>query len=224
MRVLLIEDDPGLRAIVAKILEEAAYQVDVAETGDDGLYFAESAVYDVLIVDIMLPGLNGIELVKQLRLQQIFVPVLFLTARGDVDDRVVGLNAGADDYLAKPFATEELLARLRALLRRNRDVGADMTVRSGYLVLNPAAKEAVYEDTPLVLTDKEFDLLEYLLLHQGEILTRERISYRLWGHDAETSESTVDLYIHYVRKKLKPFDLDKRIRTIRNVGYIWSES
>lgn len=223
MRILLVEDDHGLCDALAQILREESFQVDVAHDGDEGLYLAETAVYDALVVDVMLPGLLGYDLVRALRDKRLHVPVLFLTALGDVDHRVQGLNAGGDDYLPKPFATEEFLARLRALLRRNRELGTDMTLRAGPLTLDPLARRAAFGDEPVKLSDKEFDLLEYLLSHRGQILTRERIFNRVWGIDSEVMDTTVDLYIHYLRKKLHPFGFDAAIRTVRNVGYMWSD-
>ncbi|SIS66412.1 response regulator transcription factor [Alicyclobacillus vulcanalis] len=223
MRILLIEDDHGLCEALAGILREESFQVDVATDGEEGLYLAETAVYDALVVDVMLPGLSGYDLVRTLREKRVLSPVLFLTALGDVDHRVQGLNAGGDDYLPKPFATEEFLARLRALLRRNRELGTDMTLRSGPLVLDPLARRASFADEPLKLSEKEFDLLEYLLSHRGQILLREQIFNRVWGIDSDVMDTTVDLYVHYLRKKLHPHGYDTAIRTVRNVGYMWSD-
>lgn len=223
MRILLVEDDHALREVIATVLREEAFQVDEAANGEDGLYFAETGVYDVLIVDIMLPELDGISLIKQLRTKVIDVPAIFLTAKGSVESKVAGLNAGADDYLAKPFAMEELLARVRALVRRKRGVDVGMTLKYGPVVLQTAEHQVFVEDEPLNLTAKEYELLEYFILHKEEILTRDRIFNRVWGIETETSSSVVDLYVHYLRKKLAPYGLDEHIRTIRSVGYTFRE-
>lgn len=221
--MLLIEDDHALRETVSDVLRDASYEVDEATNGDEGLYLAETGVYDVLVVDIMLPELDGISVIKQLRDHSVYAPAIFVTAKDSVESRVKGLNAGADDYLVKPFAIEELLARIRALLRRNRGIDTEMTIKYGDLVLSPTTKQANIAGSPVHLTAKEYQLLEYFVLHKGEILTREKISNRVWGVDTETIESAVDLYVHYLRRKLSDYGLDKHIRTIRNVGYMLRE-
>ncbi|WP_067622553.1 response regulator transcription factor [Alicyclobacillus acidiphilus] len=223
MRILLIEDDDTLRTAMADVLREAAYEVDEVANGDEGLYLAETDVYDAFVIDIMMPELDGIELMKRLRDQAIYAPAIFVTAKDSVESRVDGLNAGADDYLVKPFAIEELLARIRALLRRNRDIDTDMTLHYQDLVLVPETKQATVDGQPLHVTETEFRLLEYFVLNKGQILTRERISSRVWGIDTETVESAVDLYVHYLRKKLHPYGLDQHIQTVRNVGYMLKE-
>ncbi|WAH44729.1 response regulator transcription factor [Alicyclobacillus fastidiosus] len=223
MRILVVEDDDALREVISKILEEESFQVDKAADGEEGLYFAETGVYDALIIDIMLPELDGISLIKQIRKRMIQVPAIFVTAKDSVDSRVAGLNAGADDYLVKPFAIEELLARVRALVRRNRGIDTEMTLKYGPLVLQPVKRQASVDNEQLTLTAREYDLLEYFVLHKGQILTREQIFNRVWGIHTETIESVIDLYVHYLRKKLSPSGLDKHIRTIRSVGYMLRE-
>ncbi|MFD1675333.1 response regulator transcription factor [Alicyclobacillus fodiniaquatilis] len=219
MRVLLIEDDVPLRDAIVKILAEASYVVDEVGNGEEALIAAETGVYDVLIVDIMLPGLDGIQIAKSLRGQHMDVPILFLTAKDSVESRVIGLNAGGDDYLVKPFAIEELLARVRALLRRKRQVSQEMVLTYGPIRLQTASHDSFIDDCPLDLTENEYRLLEYLVLNKGRILTREQILNRVWGIDAEANAAVVDLYIHYLRKKLLASGIDKHIRTVRGVGY-----
>ncbi|MFB5191975.1 response regulator transcription factor [Alicyclobacillus fastidiosus] len=221
MRILIVEDDAGLREVMSRVLSEESYQVDEAADGEEGLYFAQTGVYDALVIDIMLPELDGISLIRQIREKMMDVPAIFVTAKDSVDARVEGLNAGADDYLVKPFALEELLARVRALFRRNRGIDTEMTLRYGPLVL--ANHEAIVEGQHVNLSAREYALLEYLVLHKGQILTREQIFNRVWGIDTEAVGSVVDLYVHYLRKKLSAFGLDRHIRTIRSVGYTLRE-
>lgn len=220
MRILIIEDDvPLLHAISAIFLDES-YQVDQATTGDEGLLMAESGIYDLLVLDIMLPLLDGFSIIKQLRTKGISTPILILTAKDSIEDRVKGLDYGADDYLIKPFATDELLARSRALLRRAGKIGFVGEVAYGPITISPNEHEALVQGKALKLTSKEFDLLLYLVQNKEQILTREQIFERIWGIHSETGESIVDLYIHYLRKKLSEAGYGNLIRTIRGVGYM----
>ncbi|SEM93146.1 response regulator transcription factor [Lihuaxuella thermophila] len=222
MKVLLIEDDQPLLESIQRILQEE-FQVDTASAGDEGLFLAEQNIYDLIILDIMLPVMSGLEVLRQIRRQNIDVPVLMLTAKDSVEDKVRGLDEGADDYLVKPFAVPELLARVRALLRRKGALGREGTLTYGPISLNPKQQTAVIQGSPLELTAKEFALLEYLVQNAGHILTREQLFDRVWGFDCDTTLSVVELYIHYLRKKLSPFHLQKIIRTVRGVGYMLKE-
>jgi two-component system response regulator CiaR len=224
MRVLIVEDDASLLNAIADVFEEEGYQTDRADTGYDGLLYAEQDIYDLLILDIMLPGKSGLEIIKALRKKGIAVPILLLTARDAVEDRVKGLDAGADDYLTKPFAFQELLARARALLRRRSGAGADGEITCGPLSIRAKEHDAFVDGTPLKLTAKEFKLLEFLLLNRGQILTKEQIFDRVWGFDVDTNIGVVDVYLHYVRKKLALHKCDHLIHTIRGVGYMLKES
>jgi Response regulators consisting of a CheY-like receiver domain and a winged-helix DNA-binding domain len=223
MRILVVEDDAPLREAVVAVLKEDDYAVDEAATGDEGLYRSRQGVYDLLILDVMLPGMNGLEIVRQLRAEGNPLPIMLLTARDSVADKVAGLESGADDYLVKPFAVPELLARVKALLRRGGPVSTDGELRYGGIAANPRAKDAFVAGAALHLTVKEYELLEFLLLNREQILTREQIFGRVWGYESDTTHGIVDLYIHYLRKKLTPFGCDALIQTIRGAGFMLKE-
>lgn len=224
MKILVVEDDPMIREAVVTILTEDGYIVDEAQNGDEGLYYAEQEIYDLLILDIMLPGKNGLDVIRQVRNKGIEVPIVILTARDSLADRVAGLDCGADDYIVKPFALPELLARVRALLRRHGRMGKEQEINYGNLSVNLKLKEGFIDSTSLQLTIKEYELLEFLLLNKEQILTREQIFERIWGLSSETTLGIVDLYIHYVRKKLAPYDRDSWIRTVRGAGFMLKET
>ncbi|KYZ75366.1 two-component system response regulator [Anaerosporomusa subterranea] len=223
MRILVVEDDSMLREAVVALLQDEAFLVDEASAGDDGLFMAEQGIYDLLILDIMLPGMSGFEVVKAVREQGIATPILILTARDSVQDRVRGLNIGADDYLVKPFALPEFLARVKALLRRGNSGGKETGLAFADIVLDSKAKEGFVNGQPLQLTAKEYELLEFLLLNHDQILTREQIYDRIWGFASETTIGNVDLYVHYLRKKLTPHCKDALLRTVRGAGFILRE-
>jgi len=223
MHVLLVEDDRPLREAVRAVLLEEGYQVDEADNGDDGLHLAEQGIYDLLLLDLMLPGRSGLALTRDLRRAGVTTPILLLTARDAVDDRVAGLDAGADDYLGKPFATQELLARTRALLRRNGKMSPEGDIVYGRITLRPRAHDAYVDGQPLKLTAKECKLLEFLLLNREQILTREQIFDRIWGVDVDTGASVVDVYMHYLRKKLAVHQCEGLLQTVRGVGYMLKE-
>lgn len=220
MRILVVEDDSGLREALAAILRESQYSVDEAENGEEGLYLASQDIYDLLILDIMLPELSGLEIVKTLRRQGNPVPVLLLTARDSVEDRVRGFDHGADDYLIKPFATPELLARVKALIRRKGNFAHENDLHWGMLRLDSKLREAFCRDKALGLTAKEYELLEFLMLNRGQLLSKEQILDRIWGFESDTSLGIVDVYMHYLRKKLAPQQLDNLIQTVRGAGFI----
>ncbi|MDB5084840.1 MAG: DNA-binding response regulator [Bacilli bacterium] len=223
MRLLAVEDDAPLLDVIVKVLEDESYKVDRADTGTDGLFMAEQGIYDLLILDIMLPGVNGISIVKQLRAKSILTPILLLTARDTVEDRVKGLDAGADDYLIKPFAVAELLARTRALLRRQGKAGVEGEMAYGPIYLRSQTHEGYINDEPLNLTIKEYELLEFFLRNREQILTRDQIFDRIWGFGSEAISTVVDVYVHYLRKKLAAQGCDQYIRTVRGVGYMLKE-
>ncbi|HEY7033881.1 MAG TPA: response regulator transcription factor [Thermomicrobiales bacterium] len=221
MRVLVIEDETRLARIIQRLLKQERFDVDLAEHGETGLDRALTGAYDALIVDRMLPGPDGLEIVRALRAEGIGTPVLMLTARSELPARVEGLDAGADDYLGKPFAFEELLARLRALLRRTeRPLLADeMTV--GDVTLNVATHVVRRAGREVVLTPKEYTLLETLLRNRGRVMSRDQLLERVWGYDADPRGNIVDLYVFYLRRKLDPEGRDRvpLIRTVRGAGY-----
>lgn len=218
MLILAVEDEHALLQAIAGVLTDEGYQVDTAERGDDGLLLAQRGIYDLLVLDIMMPGMDGLTLVKTLRAKGIMTPVLFLTAKDSVQAKVEGLDAGADDYLVKPFATEELTARARALLRRHGKTGAEGEMAYGPIALKINEYDGFVDDEPMKLTTKEFELLKYFLQNREQILTRQQIFDRVWGIDSDANYGVVDLYVHYLRKKLGQYE--GFIRTIRNVGYI----
>lgn len=219
MKVLLVDDEVRLVEALSHTLKKNGYVVDSALDGNTGLEMASSGVYDIIILDRMLPERDGMSILKELRAQLVATPVIFLTARDSAEDRVDGLDAGADDYLVKPFSTEELLARLRALSRRQSKELTENMITVGNLTLNPMRCEVTVDDEAIRLTVKESLLLELLMRNAGQVITKERILYKVWSYSSDIELSNVDLYIHYLRKKLPGHN----IRTIRGVGYCLQE-
>ena len=219
MRVLVVEDEDKMRAVLQRGLRAAGYAVDGVADGEEGLARALKGGYDALVVDIVLPGIDGFDLCRALRRAEIWTPVLLLTALGDVEDRITGLDAGADDYVTKPFAFEELLSRLRALIRRGRPPRPTALTR-GELTLDPATRMVTWAGTPIELTSREFALLEYLMHHAGEVVQRSTIRRHVWGANSdERSSNTIDAYVKNLRDKIdRRFDAEV-IETIRGVGY-----
>lgn len=219
MRILVIEDDTALNRIIVKRLMEEGHSVDTCVDGRDGLDYAEAAEYDCIVLDWMLPRLDGLSLLRKLRGEGNHANVLLLTAKDAIEDRVAGLDAGADDYLVKPFAFDELLARVRALLRRQSET-RDPILKLDDLIMDTAAKKVERGGRKLNLTSKEYALLEYLLRHQGQTLTRSQISDHVWNFDFDYDSNIVDVYIRYLRNKVdKPFP-NKLIHTVRGFGYV----
>lgn len=218
MRILLIEDDKHIVGFLKRGLEEEGYVVEVAYDGEEGLDLAEDGEFDLIILDILLPRVDGFTVCQRLRASGNTTPILMLTAKDSVEDRVQGLDLGADDYLVKPFAFEELLARIRALTRRHRNAeGAVLKV--GDLTINLLTREVRRGDRVIELTAREFELLKFLAHHPGRVFTRAQLLERVWGYDFEYSSNVVDVYIRYLREKIdKPFDR-KLIHTVRGVGY-----
>ncbi len=218
MRVLVVEDEPGIANFVRQGLNEAGYAVDVAWDGQEGLAFALAADYDVLVLDIMLPRLDGLDLLRELRTQGNQTPTLMLTARDTVDDRVAGLDAGADDYLVKPFAFAELLARLRALLRRP-PLQTDPILEIGDLALDTTTRQVRRDGRLIDLSPREFAVLEYLMRHPNQVLTRTQIGEHVWNFDFYNESNVVDVYIGYLRRKIDRGSDLPLIHTVRGVGY-----
>src|SRR5215470_705545 len=220
MHILVMEDEQRLAFLLRRVLLEERHTVDLAHDGHTGLDLALSDTYDVVILDVMLPGIDGLEICRQMRAEHIMSPVLMLTARGAVEDRVVGLNVGADDYLVKPFAIEELLARINALLRRrDRRFDEAPQLSVGDLTLDLVRHEARRAGRVIELTAKEFALLEYLKRHPGRVLTRTQIVDAVWRYDLDALSNVVDIYIHYLREKIDHGFSHALIKTVRGVGY-----
>ena len=220
MHILVVEDEKRLAFLLRRVLLEERHTVDLAHDGHTGLDLAESGTYDCVILDVMLPGIDGIEICRQMRADEVMSPVLMLTARGAVEDRVAGLNVGADDYLTKPFAMEELLARVNALLRRrDRSFEATPQLTVGDLTLDLVRHEARRAGRVIELTAKEFALLEYLMRHPGQALTRTQIIDAVWRYDLDALSNVVDIYIHYLRDKIDCGREKALIKTVRGMGY-----
>ena len=220
MRILVVEDEHKIANSIKKGLEQESYAVDLAFTGTDGYDLASTEDYDLIILDLLLPGMDGIKLCKKLREQKIHIPILILTAKGQIDDKVEGLDAGADDYLTKPFAFEELLARVRALTRRPTN-STGIILKAENLTLNTISFEVKRSNQKIQLSSKEFALLEYLLRHPNQTLTKDQIISHVWNYDADILPNTVEVYIGYLRNKIdKPFAKNLTlIHTIRGFGY-----
>ena len=218
MEILVIENEAGVAQFIEQGLRESGYAVDVARDGIEGRDYALAIRYDAIVLDIMLPRMNGLEVLNEIRDQRVKTPVLLLTARDGIDDRVRGLDTGADDYLVKPFAFSELLARLRALLRRP-PLQADTVLRAANLEMDLAKREVHRADQPIELSPREFSLLELLLRHPNQALSRTQIIERVWNFDFYSDTNVVDVYIGYLRRKIdEPFD-PPLIQTVRGVGY-----
>ena len=218
MRVLIVEDEPKMASLVRRGLEEEGIAVDVAGRGEDAVWMAGSTEYDVVVLDVMLPGLDGFEVCRRLRADEVWTPVLMLTARDAVEDRVAGLDGGADDYLVKPFAFDELLARLRALARRG-SAERPAVLEVGDLRLDPATRQASRGGVEIALSQKEYALLETLMRRPGRVLSRLQLLEHAWDNEYENRSNVVDVYIRYLREKVdRPFGADT-IETVRGVGY-----
>lgn len=222
MRILIIEDEQSLLKIISKRLTENGYSVDPCDNGEDGRYYIQMTQYDCIILDLMLPKVDGLTLLKEIRQKGNSTPVLILTAKSLIEDRVEGLDNGADDYLTKPFSFDELLARIRALLRRQSDNRAN-DLRFADLTLDVAGHMVKRGDKKIDLTSKEYALLEYLMRNKGRILSRSQIAEHVWNYDFDCSSNIVDVYIRYLRAKVDDGFENKLIHTIRGSGYVLRE-
>lgn len=218
MRILVVEDEKRLAEVVKKGLAEEGYAVDIAYDGEEGQYMAESTPYDLVILDIMLPKKDGITVCRELRLKGINTPILMLTAKDSVEDRVKGLDSGADDYLVKPFAFSELLARVRALLRREA-LSKAPKLQVGDLVMDTLTREVWRGDKKIELTTKEYALLEYLMRHPNMVVTRTMLMEKVWDFDFEGISNVIDVYIRRLRYKLDKEGEESIIETVRGAGY-----
>lgn len=219
MKLLVVEDQKDLKDIICRKLRNERYVVDSCFTGDDAMLYIKTEEYDGIILDIMLPGITGIGVLEKLRASGKSTPVLLLSALGTVEDRVAGLDAGADDYLVKPFDFTELIARIRAMTRRNsREVSEVLT--SGDLVVNLGSRTAKRGDRDIELTSREFDILVYLMRNEGIVLSRDKLLNAIWQYDYDGNSNVVDVYMHHVRKKVDGPEEEKKIKTVKGVGYV----
>ena len=222
MRLLIAEDEKNLNKILAQQLRDNGYSVDACFDGEDALDHIRMTDYDGVILDIMMPKLDGLEVLKKMRADRIDTPVLFLTARDSVADRVEGLDLGADDYLTKPFAFEELLARVRVLIRK-KSGNKTNTYTLADLTLDAQSREVKRGDTPISLSSKEFAILEYMIMNKNVVLSRDNLERHIWSYDYEGSSNMIDVYIRYLRKKIDEKFEPNLIHTVRGVGYVLKE-
>lgn len=219
MRLLVIEDEQKVASFIKQGLEEEGYAVDHAADGASGLRMALEALHDVIVLDVMLPKLDGLSVLQQLRQQNITTPVLLLTVRATIEDKVLGLDAGADDYLTKPFAFEEFVARVRALLRRRVET-APPVLQVADLALDPARRVVSRGDKKIDLTPREFALLDYFMRNPGRVLTRTMIANRVWDYTFDAATNVIDVYVNYLRKKIDTGHDTRLLHTVRGVGYV----
>lgn len=220
MKILLVEDDKGIARFVKKGLLENAFSVDVGFDGEDGLFLALHRSYDLVILDILLPKMDGVEILKRMRKMQIQTPVIFLTAKDSEKDIVQGLNSGADDYITKPFSFNELLARIRALLRREKSSGLPQKLQVADLVLEPDKHRVLRGYKRIELTPKEYILLELLMRHPGQIITRTMISESVWDYHFDSGTNVIDVHVSHLRNKIDRDFEPKLLHTVKGVGYV----
>ena len=219
MRLLVIEDEQKVANFIKQGLEEEGYAVDHAADGASGLQMALAGLHDVIVLDVLLPRLDGLGVLQQLRQENVTTPVLLLTVRATIEDKVLGLDAGADDYLTKPFAFEEFVARVRALLRRRAET-APPILQVADLALDPARRVVSRGDQKIDLTPREFALLDYFMRNPGRVLTRTMIANRVWDYTFDAATNVIDVYVNYLRKKIDNGHDDKLLHTVRGVGYV----
>ncbi|PIQ99439.1 MAG: DNA-binding response regulator [Nitrospinae bacterium CG11_big_fil_rev_8_21_14_0_20_45_15] len=222
MRILVVEDEKKVAGFIKKGLEEETYAVDIAHDGSEGFYLGKENQYDLIILDWMLPEMDGLEVLQKLRQSGIDTPILLLTAKDSVEDKVAGLNKGADDYLTKPFAFSELLARVRVLLRRGQKE-TKTTLTLGDLTLDLVSHKVKRGDEDIELTSKEYSLLEYFMRNPGKVLTRTMIAEHVWDYNFDTFTNVIDVYINHLRKKIDKNFSKKLLHTMRGVGYVMKE-
>ena len=220
MRILVVEDDKGTARFIKKGLSEESFMADVVSGGEEGLFMATTEIYDLIILDVMLPEINGFEVLKAIRQKGVSTPLLFLTAKDEKEDIIHGLDLGADDYLVKPFAFAELLARIRAVLRRGQTSDQMQKLIIADLVLDRVTRQARRNDMIIELTAKEYQLLEYMMRNAGQILTKTMILDRVWGYNFDTQSNIIEVHVNRLRAKVDKDFSTKLIRTVRGVGYV----
>ncbi|HRR77413.1 MAG: response regulator transcription factor [Ruminococcus sp.] len=219
MRILVVEDEIQLADALSEILRRNMYTVDTSYNGTDGLDNAMSGVYDCIILDVMLPGINGFEVLRKLRKEKISTPVLLLTAKSEVEDKINGLDIGADDYLTKPFVTGELLARIRALTRRKGEIIDENRLDYNGLELNKSTCSVIWNGNDVKLSLKEYQIMELLISNPHQILPKERIIEKIWGYESDVEYNNIEVYISFLRKKLSVISAPVQIKTARGIGY-----
>lgn len=219
MNLLLVEDEIQLSDALSQILTNNNYNVEAVFDGEDGLNYGLTGIYDVIVLDIMLPKLNGIDVLKNLRQNKISTPIILLTAKNSIEDKIIGLDSGADDYLPKPFSPEELLARLRAITRRNGNFINENILEYQDIILNLSSYEISCKDNSIILTSKEFDIIKYFIQRPKIIVNKDDLISKIWGFDSDVEYNNVEVYISFLRKKLAYIDSSVKITTIRKVGY-----
>jgi heavy metal response regulator len=220
MRILVVEDDKGTARFIQKGLSEEGFMTDVVSGGEEGMFMATTEIYDLIVLDVMLPEVNGFEVLRGIRQKGVTTPVLFLTAKDEKEDIIHGLDLGADDYLVKPFAFAELLVRIRAVLRRGQTSDQMQKLIIGDLVLDRVTRQARRNDKVIELTAKEFQLLEYMIRNTGQILTKTMILDRVWGYDFDTQSNIIEVHVNRLRSKVDKDFSTKLIHTVRGVGYV----
>ncbi len=218
MRILVIEDEKPLSKVIVKILKTKNYIVDAVFNGQDGLDYGLTNIYDIILLDIMLPKINGIQVLKRLREKKIYTPVIILTAKSEVEDKVIGLDSGADDYITKPFETKELLARIRSVSRR-KEVFTNENLKFNNLVIDKDTLKARYKTEEIKLSLKEYQILELLMTNPNQIISKEQFVEKIWGYDYEGEYNSVEVYVSFVRKKLKFINSKVLIKATRGLGY-----
>ena len=219
MRILLVEDEKKISSFIERSLKEEHYVVDVAPDGEEGLFLADVNPYDLIILDLMLPKKDGLSICKELRSKKNSTPILMLTARDAVEDKIRGLDAGADDYLTKPFSFDELLARLRALMRRPRSLEEQSQLKAGRIQMDLLARRVLVGKEEVTLSQKEFALLEFLIRHKGEVVSRTQIAEHVWDQHFDPMSNTIDVYINFLRKKIDLPEGKSAVETVRGAGY-----
>lgn len=223
MRILIVEDEFDLNMVISEMLTMEGYYVDSSYDGTDGLDNALSGIYDAIILDIMLPKKNGIEVLSEIRKNKINTPVLMLTAKSEIEDKISGLDNGADDYLTKPFNSKELMARIRALLRRREKIYIDENLKFADITIDKSTHEIYKNEQKIKLTKKEYDIIELLILNKGKVVPKEDLTVKIWGYDTDIEYNSIEVYISFLRKKLRAIESDVCISTVRGFGYTIKE-
>lgn len=224
MRILIVEDEKDLAMILSELIEMDGYYTDVAYDGESAFDNAMTGIYDLILLDVMLPVMDGIEVLSKLRENNINIPVLMLTAKSEIDDKVCGLDNGADDYLTKPFNSKELLARIRALLRRKEKTIVEENISFADIKLDKLTHEVTKDSQKIKLSKKEYDLIELLILNYGKVVSKENLVIKIWGYDTDVEYNSIEVYVSFLRKKLKAIGSQIHISTARGLGYTIKES